>query len=129
VADDVNESLRVAAEEAHRRWPDIRPVAVCADLPALHPDDLDAALLVAASAPSPAFVADRDGAGTTLYSAPHAGFAPHFGPGSRAAHLTDGSREIEGDLPSLRRDVDDSRGLAAAVELGLGVHTRLALLG
>ncbi len=32
---DLNESLRLAAAEARRRWPDGVPVAVCADLPAL----------------------------------------------------------------------------------------------
>src|SRR3954464_12770886 len=44
VPGDLNESLRLAAAEAHRRWPDARPVAVCADLPSLRPADLDAAL-------------------------------------------------------------------------------------
>jgi len=129
VADDLNESLRVAAAEARRRWPDARPAAVCADLPSLHPADLDAALVVAEAASSPAFVADGEGVGTTLYTAPHAVFSPHFGTRSRAAHLDAGSREIEGDLASLRRDVDDADGLAAAADLGLGAHTRLALLG
>jgi 2-phospho-L-lactate/phosphoenolpyruvate guanylyltransferase len=129
VAEDLNESLRVAAAEAHRRWPDARPAAVCADLPSLLPADLDAALLVADADPSPAFVADEDAVGTTLYTAPHDAFRPRFGSRSRAAHLDAGSREIEGDLPSLRRDVDDADGLAAATDLGLGAHTRLALLG
>ncbi len=128
VAHDLNESLRVAAAEAHRRWPAARPVAVCADLPSLHPADLDAALLDAAAAPSPAFVADRDGIGTTLYAAPHDTFSPRFGSRSREAHLDAGTREIEGDLSSLRRDVDDAEGLAAAEDLGVGAHTRLALL-
>jgi 2-phospho-L-lactate guanylyltransferase len=128
VADDLNESLRLAAAEARRRWPTARPVAVCADLPSLDPGDLDTALLVAGTAASPAFVADRDGIGTTLYTAPHETFQPRFGPGSRRAHLDAGSREIEGDLSTLRRDVDDAQALADAAELGLGAHTRVALL-
>jgi 2-phospho-L-lactate guanylyltransferase len=128
VADDLNESLRVAAAEAYRRWPEARPVAVCADLPSLQPADLDAALRAAEAAPSAAFVTDRDGIGTTLYTAPHDAFSPRFGPRSREAHLDGGSLEIEGDLSSLRRDVDDAAGLAAAADLGLGAHTRLALL-
>ena len=128
VADDLNETLRLAAAEARRRWPDARPAAVCADLPSLHPADVDAALLVAAAALSPAFVADRDGLGTTLYTAPHETFRPRFGSGSREAHLAAGSREIGGDLYSLRRDVDDAEALVAAADLGLGAHTRLALL-
>jgi 2-phospho-L-lactate guanylyltransferase len=128
VADDLNESLRLAAAEAHRRWSTARPVAVCADLPSLHPGDLDTALHVAGKAESPAFVADRRGTGTTLYTAPAETFQPRFGPGSRRAHLDAGSREIDGDLSSLRRDVDDAEGLADAAVLGLGAHTRLALL-
>jgi 2-phospho-L-lactate guanylyltransferase len=128
VADDLNGALRVAAAEAHRRWPGTRPVAVCADLPSLNPTDLDDALLVADGSPSAAFVADRDGIGSTLYAAPHDAFWPRFGTRSRAAHLEAGAHEIEGDLTTLRRDVDDAAGLAAAVDLGLGAHTRLALL-
>jgi 2-phospho-L-lactate guanylyltransferase len=127
VTGDLNESLRQAAAEASRRWPDARPVAVCADLPSLHTPDLDQALVVAGHDPSTAFVSDADGLGTTLYTAPYASFAPRFGPGSRRAHLDAGANEIRGDLPSLRRDVDDAEGLAAAVVLGLGPRTRLAL--
>jgi 2-phospho-L-lactate guanylyltransferase len=126
VAGDLNESLRLAAAEARRRWPKATPVAVCADLPALQPTDLDAALR---SADGIAFVADQDEAGTTLYTAPYDEFAPRFGHRSRRAHLDNGAREITGDLRSLRRDVDDDEALAAATTLGLGAHTRLALLG
>ena len=126
VAGDLNESLRLAAAEAHRRWPEATPVAVCADLPALLPADLDAAL---ESVDGMAFVADQDEVGTTLYTAPYDVFAPSFGHRSRQAHLDTGAREITGDLRSLRRDVDDAAGLAAATTLGLGAHTRLALLG
>jgi 2-phospho-L-lactate guanylyltransferase len=95
----------------------------------LRPVDLEDALRAADALAGPAFVADDDAIGTTLYTAPYDAFAPRFGRGSRAAHLEDGCREIPGDLPSLRRDVDDADGLAAAVELGLGAHTRLAMLG
>jgi len=128
VADDLNESLRLAASEAHRRWPQAQPVAVCADLPALLPADLDSALLVADAAPSPAFVADGEGVGTTMYTAPFDLFTPRFGRASHTAHLDAGAREIPGALSSLRRDVDDADGLEAAADLGLGAHTRLALL-
>jgi 2-phospho-L-lactate guanylyltransferase len=129
VAEDLNESLTLAASETRRRWPGTRAAAVCADLPALDASDLDSALALAGVEPGPAFVADGDGVGTTLYTAPYGMFAPRFGPGSREAHLASGAREIEGDLRSLRRDVDDADGLAAAVALGLGTHTRAALLG
>jgi 2-phospho-L-lactate guanylyltransferase len=126
---DLNESLRLAAAEARRRRPHTIPVAVCADLPALSPADLDAALALADSIPGAAFVSDQDGVGTTLYTAPYDAFEPHFGSGSRSGHLAAGAGEIVGELPSLRRDVDDSEALAQAASLGLGAHTRLAMLG
>jgi 2-phospho-L-lactate guanylyltransferase len=123
---DLNESLRLAAAESRRRWPDDTPVAVCADLPALLPADLDAAL---ADASGPAFVADRERVGTSLYTAPYDVFDPHFGRGSRQAHLDSGAREITLEVASLRLDVDDAAALTAAEALGVGAHTRLALLG
>ncbi|MDN4160577.1 2-phospho-L-lactate guanylyltransferase [Nocardioides abyssi] len=119
---DLNAALRQAAREAHRRWPELEPVALCADLPALRAADLDAALgsLVPGG---PSFVADADGVGTTLYTAPHAEFDPRFGGGSRAAHLAAGALEVAGELPTLRRDVDDLDDLRAAAVLGLGPRT------
>jgi 2-phospho-L-lactate guanylyltransferase len=126
VTGDLNESLRQAAAEAARRWPHDVPVAVCADLPTLLPADLDAALGAAAGA---AFVADHDGVGTTLYTAPYDAFRPHFGRESRQAHLDSGAHEITLPLRSLRLDVDDRTALAEAADLGVGAHTRLALLG
>jgi 2-phospho-L-lactate guanylyltransferase len=127
VAEDLNESLRQAAAEAARRWPEATPVALCADLPALSSTDLETALAGVAASARAAFVADRDGVGTTLYSAPYDEFSPAFGHGSRAAHLAGAAVEIEGDLLTLRQDVDDSAALTAAETLGLGAHTRLAL--
>ncbi|WP_151081647.1 2-phospho-L-lactate guanylyltransferase [Nocardioides cynanchi] len=125
VTSDLNESLRLAAAESRRRWPEATPVAVCADLPALLPADLETALAWASGA---RFVADRERVGTTLYTAPYDAFAPHFGRGSRQAHLDSGAAEVPGDLASLRLDVDDAAALAAAEALGVGAHTRLALL-
>lgn len=119
---DLNATLVRAAAEAGRRWPELQPVALCADLPALRPADLAAALASAVEGAA-AFVADADGVGTTLYTAPYAAFRPRFGVASRAAHLADGANEIGGDLATLRRDVDDTAGLARARELGLGAHT------
>jgi 2-phospho-L-lactate/phosphoenolpyruvate guanylyltransferase len=122
VAGDLNGSLRQAAAEVARRWPGLVPVALCADLPSLRPEDLDEAL-ARIPADRPAFVADADGLGTTLYAAPHGAFDPRFGPDSRAAHLDAGAWEIPGELRSLRRDVDDLADLRAARVLGVGAHT------
>lgn len=120
VAGDLNASLRQAAAEAHRRWPALRPAALCADLPALRATDLDAAL--AEVGDGPAYVPDADGTGTTLYTAPTDRFDPRFGPGSRAAHDLRAAA-VGLDAVSLRRDVDDVADLRAAVALGVGVHT------
>jgi 2-phospho-L-lactate guanylyltransferase len=127
VAGDLNTTLRQAAAEAHRRWPDLAPAALCADLPALRPDDLDEALALAAGRGA-AFVADCAGVGTTLYTAPHASFDPRFGPGSRQTHLDAGARPVEGVLASLRRDVDDLDDLREALALGVGTHTSVAMV-
>ncbi len=123
---DLNSALAQAAAEAHRRWPDAAPVALCADLPSLQAFDLEQAL-GSISAGTHAFVADADQTGTTLYTASYAGFVPRFGVGSRAAHLAAGAKEIEGMLPTLRRDVDDLDGLRAAIDLGVGLETRRLL--
>jgi 2-phospho-L-lactate guanylyltransferase len=122
--DDLNASLVQAVAELVRRAPGVRPAAVCADLPALRPAELDRALT--ATLPHElAFVADADGVGTTLLSAAgRADFRPGFGPGSRDVHLDHGAVEIELDgIDSVRRDVDTPRDLAAALRLGIGPRT------
>ena len=126
VAGDLNESLRLAAFEAARRWPGLVPVAVCADLPALRPDDLETAL--SAWSGAPAFVSDTERVGTTAYVAATGDFVPRFGHGSRAAHLAQAT-ELTGELPTLRRDVDDVAALLEARRLGLGHHTAEVVSG
>jgi 2-phospho-L-lactate guanylyltransferase len=123
-SDDLNGTLRLAAAEMARRRPDLHLVALCADLPALRPDELTLALS-AAQGSGMAFVADADGVGTTaVVAADLDAFRPAFGPGSRQRHLDAGAREVEGvDVPSLRRDVDDRDSLAEAVRLGVGPRT------
>lgn len=118
----LNTVLHHGAMQALRHWPRLTPVAVCADLPALLPEDLDAALS-AAPTNRTWFVADADGTGTTTYGAPVSGFAPLFGVNSRTAHLRAGAEEVRGSLTTLRRDVDDLDDLWSAVELGVGPAT------
>lgn len=125
VSSDLNAALRQAAAEVHRRWPGLVPVALCADLPALRSEDLDAALATVTPGDA-AFVADAAGAGTTLYTAGIEAFRPAFGVGSRAAHLAGGADEVGGELATLRRDVDDLDDLRAALALGVGLRTRAA---
>ncbi|MFT4265176.1 MAG: 2-phospho-L-lactate guanylyltransferase, partial [Nocardioides sp.] len=101
------------------------PAALCGDLPALRPADLATALGLASES-GPAYVADADGLGTTLFTSPLEGFHPCFGPDSRALHDGMGASPIEGELSSLRRDVDDLDDLRAAAPLGLGARTATA---
>jgi 2-phospho-L-lactate/phosphoenolpyruvate guanylyltransferase len=83
VSGDLNGSLRQAASEAVRQWPDARVAALCADLPALVPADLAVALEQAADVDGPSFVRDTGGSGTTFYSSPYDVFTPSFGTGSQ----------------------------------------------
>lgn len=122
VTGDLNATLRLAAAESRRRWPDLVPVALCADLPALRASDL--ALALGEAGPGRAFVPDAAGTGTTTYVASYDEFYPAFGMGSRQAHLDQGAREIGVDRPSLRRDVDEPDDLEAAALLGFGPHTQ-----
>lgn len=124
--DGLNHGLVAAAATVRAWFPDAIPVALCADLPCLTPRDLSRALAQVDS-DRPWFVADADGTGTTMYAATYDGFAPRFGSGSRHGHLEAGAREVDGDLATLRRDVDDEAALVAALRLGPGPHTRAAL--
>ncbi|MEF3404558.1 2-phospho-L-lactate guanylyltransferase [Agromyces sp. CCNWLW203] len=103
-----------------------RQVAVLlGDLPALAPEELDAALETASRHPL-AFVRDADGTGTTLATA-SAGvhLAPHFGVDSAARHAAAGFVELAASA-GLRRDVDTIDALAEALALGAGPLTREA---
>lgn len=130
VTDDLNGSLLQAAAEARRRWPDLAPAAVCADLPALRTDDLTRALQAASEHPV-SFVPDVNGDGTTMVVAlASEEFAPRFGHGSREAHVSDGAHEIvELDVPTLRRDVDTPDDLRDALRIGVGERTAEAAAG
>lgn len=123
---DLNGTLRQAAAEAVRRWPDLIPVALCADLPALDPADLDLALgelTPGLAAGGTSYVADAERIGTTLYAAPLAAFEPQFGPASATVHAARGARGVEAAVATLRRDVDDLDDLHEAMTHGVGRRT------
>jgi 2-phospho-L-lactate guanylyltransferase len=71
------------------------------------------------------FVPDAAGLGTTLYAVPPgADFRPRFGGASRARHAAAGVAELAvAGLPGLRRDVDTSADLRAALAIGAGPRT------
>jgi 2-phospho-L-lactate/phosphoenolpyruvate guanylyltransferase len=119
----LNASLVAAADAVHDRHPEARPVALCADLPCLRVADLTAALDALPDSGA-AYVADTDGTGTTLYAATYDAFEPRFGHASAAAHAGAGAVAVRGDLPTLRRDVDDEASFAAALRLGVGRFTQ-----
>jgi 2-phospho-L-lactate guanylyltransferase len=125
VSGDLNASLSLAAAEGARRWPGLLPLAICADLPCLTSDDLEAAL--AQYPRRHRYVADLAGTGTTLYTAPLEEFAPRFGQDSARRHRDAGALPVEGALPTLRLDVDDVDDLRTAVATGVGLHTAHAL--
>jgi 2-phospho-L-lactate/phosphoenolpyruvate guanylyltransferase len=104
----------------------LRLVALCADLPALRPDELARAL--AASDPQRmSFVPDQERLGTTTVVSPTLEtFRPAFGIESRRQHLDADAHEVDAvDVPGLRRDVDDPEDLAAALDLGVGPRTAM----
>ena len=95
---------------------------ISADLPALRPDELGAAL-AAVPPEGRAFVADAEGTGTTLLAAaPGVALSPSYGTASRTGHRESGAVELPGG-PGLRLDVDTPADLAKALALGVGAAT------
>lgn len=127
-SEDLNETLAQGAAELLRLEPGLRPAAICADLPALRPEQLSE-VLVTVQPDRAAFVADAAGIGTTFYTAPdRETFRPRFGFRSREAHLDAGAVELDTTAaPSLARDVDTPDDLRAAVALGVGNRTAFVL--
>lgn len=116
---DLNTALARAAVRVARE--DTWLAVMLADLPCLRTEDLSAALDAAAGR---SFVADADGTGTTLLVVPPgSNLDPRFGVGSAAAHTASGATRIGDDLATLRRDVDTTGDLEAALRVGVGAHT------
>ena len=131
--DRLNQAFADASALACRRWPTIRTVMlVQADLPAATAPSMRA-VMAAASGSSQAVVTDRDGTGTTVLLRDRSiTGAPHFGPGSAAAHRSSGAVELDPQhrrWPDLRTDVDTAADLDAARVLGVGRHTAAVLDG
>jgi 2-phospho-L-lactate guanylyltransferase len=118
----LNAALAHAARGTQREHPEDGVAAMVADLPALRPDDLLAALAMAGQVDR-AFVADLGGTGTTMLTVgPNISLDPMFGPDSAALHRKSGAIELAtGD--SLRCDVDTAAELQRCMQLGVGEHT------
>lgn len=123
----LNAAYAHGAAVLRSRRPDVAVGALQADLPALRPDELDAAI-AASAGHARAFCVDADGTGTTLLlAAPGTDLDPRFGVGSAVGHAASGAVALAGDWPGLRRDVDTPDDLRAAADLGIGEHTRAVL--
>ncbi|MGW6277388.1 2-phospho-L-lactate guanylyltransferase [Kribbella sp. NPDC055071] len=119
----LNEALLHGATVAAAEFPGNAVATLSADLPALRPAELTAAL--AAFVAPRSFVIDLPGTGTTmLATAPGIPLDPHFGVGSALAHQASGAIPIElSAIESVQRDVDTAADLAHAVQLGVGPAT------
>ncbi|MEU1982375.1 2-phospho-L-lactate guanylyltransferase [Nocardia sp. NPDC019395] len=126
--DGLNIALADAAAALRARYgAAVGLLALQADLPALCPQEL-AAVLAAAPGDTRGLVADHAGTGTAaLLAPPGLALRPRFGRDSAHRHRADGARELHGDWPGLRHDVDTAADLAALRELGTG-HETAALL-
>jgi 2-phospho-L-lactate guanylyltransferase len=120
----LNEVLATARERVRAVAPTSGFASLVADLPALRPGDL-AAALVEAGRHDRSFVPDADGTGTTLLAAlPGAVYAPSYGLASSSRHRRGGAMPLA--LPSdstLRRDVDTLTDLGRASADGVGLRT------
>lgn len=128
--DGLNPALAHGAGLVVGRHPGTSVGTLAADLPALRPDDLAAALSRAGSHRR-AFVRDAEGTGTTLLLAHDvADLRPAFGAGSADRHAASGAVEVAADdLPSVRTDVDVPGDLATVRALGVGPATAAVLAG
>lgn len=118
---DMNDAV-MAGVCAARATEDSRVAVIPADLPALRPEELSAALRRAASEALSA-VSDPEGVGTTMLASTRPRkLVPHFGPGSFSRHLRDGAHPLSAG-PGLVRDIDLPEHLEQAIAHGVGPRT------
>lgn len=124
----LNSALRYGETLLRAADPTTALAVLPTDLPALRSHELDCAIRHGLATGHRAFCTDHAGTGTTLLLAPPGQpLAPRFGPGSAATHRASGARELTGQWPGLRCDVDTMADLALAWEFGVGRCTRAAL--
>lgn len=129
VVDDPSGGLLAAIDAGLSTIDPAAPAAVLlGDLPALTPDELDAALALA-EREHRAFVPDAIAVGTTMLTATRAdALRPRFGPGSAERHRQAGHVELPiAPGTGLRLDVDELADLHTALDAGVGPHTRAVL--
>jgi 2-phospho-L-lactate guanylyltransferase len=128
VADGLNAALADAADAVRRRRGAVDLLALQADLPALRSAEL-VEMLAAAPATGRALVADHTGQGTAalLVRGGDAPLTPLFGTDSARRHADSGAKDLDGEWPGLRLDVDTPADLRDAVALGPGPATTALL--
>ncbi|MFI5779208.1 2-phospho-L-lactate guanylyltransferase [Nocardia sp. NPDC051570] len=126
--DGLNAALSDAAAAVRRRRGAVELLALQADLPALRADELHD-MLNTAPPTGRSVVADHTGHGTAalLVRDGIAPLAPLFGPDSARRHIDSGAKDLAGDWPGLRLDVDTAADLSGAVALGVGPATAALL--
>ncbi|RDI69393.1 2-phospho-L-lactate guanylyltransferase [Nocardia pseudobrasiliensis] len=126
--DGLNAALTDAAAAVRRTRGPVELLALQADLPALRGDELHDMLTTAPST-GRSVVADHTGHGTAalLVRDGIAPLAPLFGPNSARRHIDSGAKDLAGEWPGLRLDVDTAADLTAAAALGVGPATAALL--
>jgi 2-phospho-L-lactate guanylyltransferase len=129
----LNAAFAIGIDHALSIWPDSRIVVLQADLPAVRPASLIAALDESAGL-SRSFIADHSGTGTTALFlnvlGPRAIDTLRFGTESAREHRSQGAVELTAGTdrwPDLRIDVDTVEDLRTAERLGLGTSTTAVL--
>ncbi|GAB2708333.1 2-phospho-L-lactate guanylyltransferase [Nocardia thraciensis] len=125
--DGLNVALTAAAAAVREHHGPVELLALQADLPALCPGELSD--MLASAPPGRAIVADHAGHGTAalLVRDGLAPLDPLFGPDSARRHIASGAKDLEGDWPGLRLDVDTEDDLHRASALGVGPATATVL--
>ncbi|WP_024796665.1 2-phospho-L-lactate guanylyltransferase [Tomitella biformata] len=123
----LNAALDAAARQVRANSTPSSLMVLQADLPALRPEELTAAIAQAAG--RRALVADYSGIGTTtlIVPGPRAELTPRFGPWSAREHERGGAVPLVGDWPGLRSDVDTPGDLRRVHRLGVGPATTALL--
>ncbi|WP_063000316.1 2-phospho-L-lactate guanylyltransferase [Nocardia mikamii] len=139
-SDGLNTALASAAAAVRERHGAVDLLALQADLPAVHADELRS-MLAAAPVIGRCVVVDHTGRGTAALlvraaghthaadsfapsaAADAAALLPRFGADSARRHRESGAVELGGHWPGLRLDVDTAEDLDRALSLGVGPAT------
>ena len=103
-------------------------LVMTADLPLLHPDDIDALVAAAPPEPSVTIAPSHEGTGTNaMLLRPPRALAPRLGPDSFARHTAQAARRglplVRVDLRRVALDIDTPRDVAALIAAGGGGAT------